>query len=289
MGQDRVFDEWRRFPHNRAVSGLDVFSVAILLGVVEGLTEFLPVSSTGHLILAGHLLGFTGERAAAFEVFIQLGAILAVVWLYRSPLTVSLVGFLRGRPEAWRLAVNLLLGFVPAGVVGLLLHRVIKAHLFNPTTVGVSLVVGGVAIWLIEAGRPAGRISTLDAIPALRALAVGVAQCASLVPGVSRAAATIFGGMLVGLDRQTATIFSFYLAIPTMLAASTFDLVKIWSRLAPGDLGMFLAGFVVSFLAGLAGIRFLLRYLATHDFKAFAYYRIVFGAGALIYFLTRPA
>jgi len=263
--------------------------ICVILGVVEGLTEFLPVSSTGHLILAGHLLGFTGERAAAFEVFIQMGAILAVVWLYRAPLTGSLAGFFRGRPDARRLAVNLLLGFVPAGVVGLLLHRVIKAYLFNPTTVGISLVAGGVVIWLIEAGKPAGRISTLDAVPALRALAIGVAQCASLVPGVSRAAATIFGGMLVGLDRQTATIFSFYLAIPTMLAASTFDLVKIWSRLTPADLGMFMVGFAVSFLTGLAGIRFLLRYVATHDFKGFAYYRIVFGAAALIYFLTRPA
>lgn len=260
--------------------------IAATLGLVEGLTEFLPISSTGHLILAGHLLGYTGEQAAAFEIFIQLGAIFAVVWLYRTPLVVTAAGLVRWRPEPRRFVLNLLLGFVPAGVVGLLFHRAIKAYLWSPLTVGISLVLGGIAIWAIEASRPKALISDIDDARPTLALGIGGAQCLSLIPGVSRAAATILGGMVLGLDRPTATIFSFYLAIPTMLAASLFELLKIWSTLTAADLGLFSTGFVVAFVSAVASVRFLLRYIAVHDFKAFAYYRIVFGAAALAYFLT---
>jgi len=260
--------------------------ICAILGVIEGLTEFLPVSSTAHLILAGHFLGYTGEQAAAFEVFIQLGAILAVVWLYRRPLAASAAGFIRGRPEARRFFANLLLGFAPAGTVGLLSHRFIKQHLFSPETVGISLVLGGGAIWAIEASKPGGRITRIADVPPMLALGIGGAQCLSLVPGVSRAAATILGGMVMGLDRQTATVFSFHLAIPTMLAASTFDLARVWVSLTVDDLGGFAAGFVVAFVSALASVQFLLRYIAVHDFRPFAYYRIVFGAAALAYFLA---
>ncbi len=271
------------------MTGLQAFLVAVILGVVEGLTEFLPISSTGHLIVTGHLLNYTGPQASAFEVFIQLGAILAVVWVYRVALGGAAAGLFRGRPESWRLALNLLLGFLPVGVVGLLAHRAIKAYLFNPESVAVVLVAGGVGIWAVEAGKPAARTSGIDAITPVTALCIGFAQCLSLVPGVSRAAATILGGMLLGLDRTTATVYSFYLAIPTMLAASTFDLLKVWRSLTAADLVGFVVGFVVAFLAAVVSVRFLLRYVATHDFKLFAYYRIVLGALALAYFLLARA
>lgn len=258
--------------------------VAVVLGLVEGLTEFLPISSTGHLIVAGHLLGYTGEKAAAFEVFIQFGAILAVVWLYRGALGAAALGLPRARGPSRRLALNLLLGFAPVGVLGLFFHRLIESHLFNPATVGASLMAGGIVIWIIERARPRGRVTAIEAIPATLALGVGLAQGLSLIPGVSRAAATILGGMLLGLDRRTATVFSFYLAIPTMLAASTFDLVKVWSRLATADLAGFVVGFAVSFLAGLSGVWLLLRYVERHDFTPFAYYRVLLGAVTLLYF-----
>jgi undecaprenyl-diphosphatase len=263
-----------------------LLAVAALLGVVEGLTEFLPVSSTGHLIVAGHLLGYTGWQAAAFEVFIQLGAILAVVWLYRVPLRDAATGLVRGRPEARRLALNLFLGFAPTGLAGLLVHQAVKAHLFNPVSVSIALIVGGIGIWLVEAARPRVRLAGIEAIPPGVALGIGLAQSLSLIPGVSRAAATILGGMVLGLDRRTATVYSFYLAIPTMLAASLFDLAQAWPGLTAEEAAGFLVGFWTAFVAAVASIRFLLRFVATHDFTPFAYYRILLGGAALLYFLS---
>ncbi|HET6373585.1 MAG TPA: undecaprenyl-diphosphate phosphatase, partial [Candidatus Polarisedimenticolia bacterium] len=198
---------------------------AVILGLIEGLTEFLPVSSTGHLIVAGHLMGYTGRSAAVFEVVIQLGAILAVVWEYRARLWIAAIETVSPRGGASSgLARNLLVGFVPAGVAGLLLHRIIEEHLFGPLTVGAALVAGGIAMIGIERTRPAAGITSVTAIPWTKALWIGMAQALSLFPGVSRAAATIMGGMVVGLDRRTATEFSFYLAIPTMLAVTGYDL-----------------------------------------------------------------
>ena len=260
--------------------------IVLILGLIEGITEFLPVSSTGHLIVAGHVLGFTGPAAANFEIFIQLGAILAVVWEYRVHLAAVTAGVLARHDEsARRLAASLAIAFLPAAMVGFLLHGVIQRYLFGPITVGGALVVGGVAMLAIErAGPPAG-ISSLTAIPWARALGVGLAQTLSLFPGVSRAAATIMGGMVCGLDRRTATEFSFYLAIPTMLAATAYDLWKARDTLTGEQLGYLALGFLVAFGSALVAVRAFIRYISRHDFRPFAWYRIVFGALVLIYFL----
>jgi undecaprenyl-diphosphatase len=261
--------------------------IVLILGLVEGITEFLPVSSTGHLIVAGHLLGFTGPAAANFEIFIQLGAILAVVWEYRAHLATVAAGALGLRRDdpARRLAASLVIAFLPAAVVGFLLHGVIQRYLFGPLTVGGALVVGGVAMLVIERIGPPAGIASLTAIPWTRALGVGLAQTLSLFPGVSRAAATIRGGMVCGLDRRTATEFSFYLAIPTMLAATVYDLWKARDALTGEQLGYLALGFVVDFGSALVAVRAFIRYISRHDFRPFAWYRIVLGALVLVYFL----
>jgi undecaprenyl-diphosphatase len=254
---------------------------AALLGLIEGITEFLPVSSTGHLIVAGDLLGFTGERAKTFEVFIQLGAILAVVWFYR----IRFLGIARelGRSASSRIFVlNLGLGFVPAAVIGLLTHKWIKAHLFTVPTVAGALVVGGIAILLIERMHPVERVSTVDALPPRLALGVGFAQVLALFPGVSRAGATILGGYLLGLSRTAATEFSFFLAIPVMVAATLFDLVSSRHALSSADIPLFAVGFVVAFASALLVIRAFLGFVARHDFTPFAWYRIFFGIVVLV-------
>lgn len=258
--------------------------IAAVLGLVEGLTEFLPISSTGHLIVAGHLLGYTGEAAETFEIVIQLGAILAVVWEYRAHLTEVAAGVLGlSRDGGSRaLVVNLALAFIPAATVGLLFHRVIKEVFFNPVTVAAALVAGGIAMLLIEWARPRGSITSLMAIPWQRALLVGVAQTLSLVPGVSRAGATIMGGMVCGLDRRTATVFSFYLAIPTMLAATGYDLLKGWHAMTSSDLGMLAVGFVVAFVSALLAVRAFVKFISHHDFTPFAWYRIALGLLILV-------
>jgi undecaprenyl-diphosphatase len=257
--------------------------VAIVLGLVEGVTEFLPVSSTGHLIVAGHLLGFQGPRAATFEVFIQLGAILAVVWEFRRTLLAAVAGLGRER-ASFVLARNLALGFIPAAIVGLLLDDLIDAYLFAPITVAAALIAGGLAMLVIERTRPAATIHAAAEIPASRAFAVGCAQTLSLFPGVSRAAATIMGGMLAGVERRAATEFSFYLAIPTMFAASGYKLLHSWKDLSTADLPLFSIGFVVAFAAALVAVRVFIRYVGSHDFRPFAWYRIVFGAVVLAVF-----
>lgn len=256
---------------------------AVVLGIVEGLTEFLPVSSTGHLIIAGDLLDFTGDRAATFEVFIQLGAILAVVWMYRAKVA-SVVGHLHTAP-AQRFTLNLIVAFIPAAIAGFLLHGYIKEYLFNPLTVSWALVVGGFVMLLIERYAPTPRVTDVDDMRMSDALKVGFAQVLALFPGVSRAGATIMGGLVTGLSRTAATEFSFFLAIPTMFAATFYDLYKSADFLVWADAPVFAVGFVTSFISALIVIRLFLGYVAHHKFAVFAWYRILFGALALWYFL----
>lgn len=255
---------------------------ALILGTVEGLTEFLPVSSTGHLIIVGDLLNFTDERAKTFEIFIQLGAILSVVWHYRAKLW-NVATTLNGKP-AQRFVLNLAIGFLPAAIVGLLLHRYIKIYLFNPTTVALALVFGGLLILLIEHTARNTRVDTLEQLGPTDALKVGLAQTAALFPGISRAGATIMGGMVSGLSRQAATEFSFFLAIPTMFAATIYDLYSNRHAFAFDDLLILAVGFVVAFIIALIVIRAFLHYVSRHNFVPFAYYRIVFGLVVLAYF-----
>jgi undecaprenyl-diphosphatase len=239
----------------------------LILGVVEGLTEFLPISSTGHLILAGDLLGFNDERGKVFEVVIQTGAMLAVLWEYRAR-------FFRIDP---RLYQNLVVAFIPAAVLGLAFGKYIKAYLFKPVPVALAFVIGGVIILLVDrAGRPA-RIHDSAQMSWLDALKVGVAQCFALIPGTSRSGATIIGGMLFGLSRKAATEFSFFLAVPTLVAAGLYDLWKNRALLSSADAGLFAVGSIAAFVSAFVVIRWLIRYVANHDFRPFAWYRIVFG------------
>ncbi len=256
---------------------------AVVLGIVEGLTEFLPISSTGHLIIAGDLLDFTGDRAETFEVFIQLGAILAVLWMYRAK-AMSVLGHLNRAP-AQRFTFNLIIAFIPAGIAGLLLHGYIKTYLFNPLTVAGALIVGGFVMLLIERYAPAPRVTEVDDMRTSDAFKVGLAQVLALFPGVSRAGATIMGGLVAGLSRTAATEFSFFLAIPTMFAATLYDLYKSAGFLVLSDAPLFAVGFVVSFISALIVIRLFLGYVAHHKFAVFAWYRIAFGILALWYFL----
>jgi undecaprenyl-diphosphatase len=259
---------------------------AFVLGLVEGVTEFLPISSTGHLIVAEHWLGLGGESWATFEIFIQLGAILAVGWLYRARLLAAAQSALVPG-DGQRLLVNLALGFLPAGVVGLLLHRWVKTHLFSPAVVGVALIVGGVIILVIERWRPRSRVYELSEITPALALGIGCAQALALIPGVSRSGATIMGGYSLGVARFAATEFSFFLALPTMCAATLFDLYKSRGALSAGDIPVFTIGFVVSFLSALVVIKAFLQFVSNHDFRGFAWYRV--GFGALVLLLYRHA
>jgi len=254
-----------------------------LLGLVEGATEFIPVSSTGHLIVVSSWLGLVDERSKTFDVFIQLGAILAIVWLYRARLW-STVTAARHDPPSRRFLLNLLIAFLPAATVGFLIHGWIKARLFNPTVVAVALVVGGVLILLIERFAPAPKVSHVSEVPPRTALGIGLAQVLSLIPGVSRSGATIMGGYSLGLSRTAATEFSFFLAIPVMFAATLYDLLKSWSVLALSDVPLFVVGFVVSFVSALVVVKAFLSYVSGHNFSVFAWYRIGFGA---ILLLTR--
>jgi undecaprenyl-diphosphatase len=254
---------------------------ALILGVVEGLTEFLPVSSTGHLIVVGSLLDFSGEYAKTFDVVIQLGAILAVCWEYRRRIGSVLTG-LPSRPDARRFALNVVIATIPAVVLGLLFEKTIKAALFSPLPVAYALVAGGLVILWAEArqrarGAMPPRVQSVDALSPLDALKVGLAQCFALIPGMSRSGSTIIGGMLFGLERRVATEFSFFLAMPIIFGATAFELFRGWHLLTADALGMFTLGFVAAFVSALACVRWLLRYIAAHDFTVFAWYRIAFG------------
>jgi undecaprenyl-diphosphatase len=245
---------------------------ALILGLVEGITEFLPISSTGHLILAGHLLGYDNARAGVFYVAIQTGAMLAVVWEYRAR-------FFRVDTKLW---LNLAVAFVPAAMLGLLFGSYIKEMLFKPVPVALAFIVGGVIILFVEKKSLNFKIQTTQSMSWLDALKVGIAQCFALIPGTSRSGATIIGGMLFGLSRPAATEFSFFLAVPTLCAAGAYDLWKNRSLFSTDDIGMFAVGIAVSFASAFVVIRWLIRYVATHDFKPFAWYRIAFGAVVLL-------
>lgn len=257
---------------------------AFILGVVEGATEFLPISSTGHLIIVGDYLQFNDDKGKVFEIVIQLAAILAVCWEYRSKL-IDTALHLTSETQAQQFVVNLLLAFLPAALLGLALHSTIKQYLFSPITVAIALIVGGFAILWIERLALTTTTVHLDKISPSQAVQIGLAQSLALFPGVSRAGATILGGMLFGLDRKTATEFSFFLAIPIMFAASVLDVYKSRDILSTNDISLFAVGFITAFLAALIAIRFLLRFVASHDFKVFAWYRIAFGVLVLLYFL----
>jgi undecaprenyl-diphosphatase len=258
---------------------------AALMGIVEGLTEFLPISSTGHLILAGALLGFDDEKAKVFDIAIQTGAIFAVVLVYWQKLKSTVLG-LPTQPQARALVRNVLIAFLPAVVLGLLFGKAIKAHLFTPEVVASTFILGGFIILWAERRQAAAddvqtgtfsRVQTVDDLSALDALKVGLVQCLAMVPGTSRSGATIIRGMLLGLSRQAATDFSFFLAIPTLIGAGAYSLYKERALLSVADAPMFVVGLVFSFISAWMCVRWLLRFVSTHSFVGFAYYRIAFG------------
>ena len=266
---------------------------AAVMGIVEGLTEFLPISSTGHLILTASLLNFHGEAVKVFEIAIQTGAMFAVIWEYRVKLarTVSGIGH---DPVAQRFALNVLIAFIPAVVLGLALGSAIKRHLFHPVPVALAFVLGGLIILWVEArhkrrfgaldlkGRRHARIETVDDMRPMDALKVGLLQCLALIPGTSRSGATIIGAVVLGFSRKAATEFSFFLGIPTLMGAGAYSVYKNRELLRVEDVPMFAVGTVVSFFAALLCIRWLIRYVSSHDFVPFAWYRIVFGGLVLL-------
>lgn len=259
---------------------------SLVLGVVEGLTEFLPVSSTGHLIIVSDLLGVNDEKGKVFDIVIQLGAILAVCWEYRARFARAFSGIGSDAVQR-RFAINLLVAFLPAALVGFALQKQIKAFLFNPLSVAMALIVGALVIFAVErwyARHGVPRVTSVDDMTWRDALRVGFAQCFSLIPGTSRSGATIIGGMLFGLSRQAATEFSFFLAVPIMFAATGYQLVRYRHLFSAQDVAPFAVGFVVSFFAALVAVRALIHYVASHDFRAFAWYRIVLGLAVVAYF-----
>jgi undecaprenyl-diphosphatase len=284
----------RRFerPHERPALDVMLLVKAALLGLVEGLTEFLPISSTGHLILAASLLDFTGETAKVFEIAIQSGAMLAVIWEYRRRLSDTLRG-LGSDAAAQRFALNVAVAFVPAVIAGLALGKMIKAALFHPVPVAVAFIVGGLIILWVErwhhqrfgamdlAGTRRARVETVDDMTPMDALKVGMLQCLALVPGTSRSGATIIGGMVLGFSRRCATEFSFYLGIPTLMGAGAYSVLKQREAMSVADVPMFAVGTVVAFFSALLCIRWLIRYVSSHNFVPFAWYRIGFGAVVL--------
>jgi len=256
---------------------------AFIQGIVEGATEFLPISSTGHLIIVGDLLQFNDDKAKVFDIVIQLAAILAVCWEYRRKL-IDTALHITSQSQAQKFTLNLAIAFLPAALLGLVFHEQIKTYLFSPLTVAIALILGGFAILAIEHFPLKVKTVSIDAMSHKQALQIGFAQAAALIPGVSRAGATILGGMMFGLNRRTATEFSFFLAIPIMFAATAYDLLKSWQLLSLDDFPMFAVGFVTAFLSALVAIKFLLRFVASHDFKVFAYYRIALGLIVIWYF-----
>ncbi len=249
---------------------------ALILGVVEGLTEFLPVSSTGHLILVGDLLDFNDDKGKLFEIVIQCGAILAVCWEYRTKLGAVFAG-LGSQRAAQRFALNLAIAFMPLALLGLAFGKVIKAQLFQPVPVALAFIIGGFIILWAERRNHTVRIEEVEDLRWTDALKLGFAQAFALIPGTSRSGATIIGGLLFGLSRKAATEFSFFLAIPTLFAASAYELYKERALLAADDLGIFVVGFAAAFVSAFLCVRWLLRYISHHDFGPFAWYRIAFG------------
>ncbi|QOY85509.1 undecaprenyl-diphosphate phosphatase [Paludibaculum fermentans] len=253
---------------------------ALVMGIVEGLTEFLPISSTGHLILVGDLLSFNSEKGKVFEIVIQTGAIFAIIWEYRTKFLGVLKGLFSDR-RAQRFVVNLFIAFLPIAVLGLALNKVIKAHLFKPVPVALAFIIGGLVILWAERRKHVVRIRSVDEMDWKDALKVGLAQCLAMIPGTSRSGATIIGGLFLGLSRQAATEFSFFLAVPTLMVAGAYELYKERSLLSMADAGWFGVGSVAAFLSAFLCVRWLLRFISSHDFTAFAWYRIVFGVAVL--------
>ena len=253
---------------------------ALILGVVEGLTEFLPVSSTGHLILVGDLLHFNDEKGKLFEIVIQSGAIFALCWEYRERIVRTLSGLTRER-SAQRFTLNIAIAFMPLAILGLLFGKAIKAHLFNPVTVATTFILGGFVILWAERREHRIRVDNVEDLNVGDAFKLGLAQACALIPGTSRSGATIIGGLLFGLSRKAATEFSFFLAIPTLLAATAYQLYKERALLDSNDLGMWAVGFIAAFVSAFLCVRWLLRFITTHDFTIFAWYRIVFGCVVL--------
>lgn len=260
---------------------MDVHLQALILGIVEGLTEFLPISSTGHLILAGDLLGFNDEKGKMFEIMIQCGAILAVCWEYRAKLGAALAGLATDQ-AARRFALNLAVAFIPVAVLGLTFGKSIKAVLFKPVPVALAFIIGGFVILWAERREHRITVHSVDDMGWKDALKVGMAQCFALIPGTSRAGATIIGGLFFGLSRRAATEFSFFLAVPVLFAASAYEFVKHRELFSADDLGLFGVGFAAAFASAFLIVRWLLRYISTHDFSVFAWYRIAFGAIVLL-------
>ncbi|MBU8876344.1 undecaprenyl-diphosphate phosphatase [Reyranella sp. MMS21-HV4-11] len=260
---------------------------ALLIGVVEGLTEFLPVSSTGHIILAEEVLHFQGPPGKVFEIVIQLGAILAVCLLYRAKIWTTVEGVLQRDKRAIRFATAIAVAFLPAAIVGVAAHKYIKSVLFSPWVVAIALIVGGIAILLIERFAQRPRIKTLDDVDLKTALYIGLCQCLAMIPGVSRAGATIMGARAFRVDRATAAEFSFFLAMPTMLGATVYDLYKNWSALSWEHAGIIALGFVAAFLSAMLVVRAFVRFISRHGFTVFAWYRIAVGALALTLLLMR--
>jgi undecaprenyl-diphosphatase len=254
---------------------------AAVMGLVEGLTEFLPISSTGHLILAGALLGFDDDKAKVFDIAIQTGAILAVIIVYWAKIRHTLWA-VRYNADAQRLVMNVVLGFLPAVVLGLLFGKIIKAHLFTPWVVATTFIIGGfIILWAERRPASAVRIESVDDLRGRDAFKVGLVQCLAMIPGTSRSGATIIGGMLLGLSRKSATDFSFFLAIPTLIGAGAYSLVKERALLSVADVPMFGVGLVVSFISAWVCVRWLLKFISSHSFEVFAWYRIVFGVVVL--------
>jgi undecaprenyl-diphosphatase len=268
-----------------------ILLIAIILGIVEGVTEFLPVSSTGHLILATELLGFDANKWAAFNVIIQLGAILAIVVLYWRTFWAVLEGLFANQPMSWRFVRNILLGFVPSAILGFLLINNIEALLGNGMVVAVALILGGFAILAIERWVKPGEIVGIAEMPLGRVVGIGFIQCLAMIPGVSRSGATILGGLSLGVERRTAAEFSFFLAIPTMLGATVLELAKHHDALLAGasgvGFGTVAVGFVVSFVVAIFVVKAFVHYISRHGFAPFAWYRIVVGAAALAWLALR--
>src|SRR3954453_6342079 len=270
---------------------MPILLIAIILGIVEGVTEFLPVSSTGHLILATELLGFDAQKWAAFNVIIQLGAILAIVVLYWRTFWAVLEGLFKNQPMSWRFVRNIVIGFLPSGILGFLLIKHIDALLSNAIVVAIALIVGGAAILLIEKLAKPGKVVGVAEMPLGTVIAVGLVQCLSMVPGVSRSGATIMGGLSLGVERRTAAEFSFFLAIPTMVGATTLELVKHHDELLAGasgvGFGTVAVGFLVSFVVAIVVVKGFVHYISRHGFAPFAWYRIIVGLAALAWLLMR--
>jgi len=265
-----------------------VFLQAIILGIVEGVTEFLPVSSTGHLIIAGDFIGFSGPQAAVFEVVIQLGAILAICVLYADRLYAVVRG-LEHDPAARHFVMAVVVAFLPAAVLGFLLHDFIKSALFTPAVVCASLIVGGLAILAVERWQPDHHLAAIEDLTPLTALKIGLFQCLAMVPGVSRSGATILGALMLGVERKTAAEFSFFLAIPTMMGATTLDLWKSRNLLDANDGAIIAVGFIAAFVSAVVVVRWFVRYVSHHSFAVFGWYRIVFGSALAAYFWLAQA